>query len=396
MRRFLGFVAACAPLVAAAVLVPGASRGATPAPVKVGGIDSLGAVESGGASAPSIFTTTAPWHVVQIWTYHWNDAKGATPGRIGIRDLATRKLYGPFRATGRPGQGGVPNAYWVATVSIDLPAGRYQYVDSQPGTWAQNAETGHRGMAFLMATPGTELKWPELPSAVVSLASVSNGCGGGEAGTAQRFGDTSTYLNSNNPLGKRYHVNFREACNLHDAGYSGAKVRDPFAGGAVVDFLGKTQEQVDEKFLRDMRSLCVAQIPAEATVALADCKASGGKTSTGALTRYNIVRTFGHIFWRPRPSLAGVWKGGDPPVAVTMEHSLRYVRATWRSGSGDSAIAAEFRGTLISRDQDSVVKGTVRLKNAAKTLQRPMSITVPAKGGEILMGGGGLAGSFTH
>ena len=364
-------------VVAAAVVLPSAVGAKETPPQQVANIGNVAAVQNG-PSAPSVFTTTQAYHVVQIATYHWNDAKGSPPGRVGLKDRATGKVYGPYKAKGYPGQGGVPNAYWVATVSLDLKAGRYQYTDSQPATWSQNDESGHMGFAYLVATPAGELAWPDLPDALVSLASVANGCGGGVASTAQRFGDTSTFLNSNNPLGTRYTVNFREACNMHDAGYSGAKVHDSFAGGAIVDFLGWSQLKVDGKFLRDMRSLCDSQIPASAPVARADCRASGGKTSFGAMTRYNIVRQFGHIFFRGRPQLSGVWKStaDEAGPAVSISQNVRYVRATWTVGSGDTAQTGEFRGTLISRDQDSVVKGTVRMKNAEKTLQRPMSFTI--------------------
>ncbi len=126
---------------------------ADPAPTRVVLIGNDYGV-SNAPSAPSIFTTTQPWHVVQIATYHWNNAKGTSaPGRVGLKGLGGAKSYGPFSTSGSPGQGGVPNAYWTATVSIDLPPGRYQFTDSQPATWAQNEQSGHMGMGWLMATP---------------------------------------------------------------------------------------------------------------------------------------------------------------------------------------------------------------------------------------------------
>ena len=120
--------------------------------------------------------------------------------------------------------------------------------------------------------------WPALPDALVSLASVSNGCGGGEASAESKLGDKSVYRNSNNALGRRYVVNFRLACQVHDAGYSGANVLDPFSG-KVVDFYTWSQKQIDDLFLENMRTICDQQVPADAPVALADCKATGGKTS---------------------------------------------------------------------------------------------------------------------
>lgn len=74
--------------------------------------------------------------------------------------------------------------------------------------------------------------WPALPDALVPIGSVSNGCGGGKASAQGKFGDSSTYRDSNiNPAARSYTVNFREACKLHDAGYSGAKVRDACTAG---------------------------------------------------------------------------------------------------------------------------------------------------------------------
>src|SRR5437879_3107308 len=65
---------------------------------------------------------------------------------------------------------------------------------------------------------------PPVPEAVVGLASVSNGCGGGVASREYKYGDDSSFVNTNVPFAgeKVWHVNFREACELHDAGYSGA------------------------------------------------------------------------------------------------------------------------------------------------------------------------------
>ena len=130
-----------------------AVRGAAPEPQRIFEIGNIDGVQNG-ASAPSIFTTTQPWHLVQIGTYHWNDAKGtASTGTIRLKGLGGAKSYGPFKTTGQPGQGGVPNAYWNANVDFDLPAGRYQILDSSPSTWAQNEASGHRGMTWVVATP---------------------------------------------------------------------------------------------------------------------------------------------------------------------------------------------------------------------------------------------------
>jgi hypothetical protein len=126
-------------------------------------------------------------------------------------------------------------------------------------------------------------------------------------------GNTSTYKDSNiNPLAESYTVRFVDACNLHDAGYSGAIVPDKLNGG-IVDFRNWSRRQVDDKFLADMRLLCTKQIPAAATVALANCKARGGNVSIGAVSRYNMVRKVGDSFFDADLTKAGIQASGERP-----------------------------------------------------------------------------------
>lgn len=139
----------------------------------------------------------------------------------------------------------------------------------------------------------------------VPIETVSNGCGG--AGwrlleKAQNYlGNTSTYWNSRDgllfdPTAKSYTVAFTEACNLHDAGYAGAVVRDKLRGG-IKDFRGWSRKQVDEKFLADMRLLCERTIPKSAVYALRNCRGRGGNVSFGAESRYKFVRSQGYRFF---------------------------------------------------------------------------------------------------
>jgi len=99
-----------------------------------------------GATEPTTFSISESWLVTEIYTYHWNDAQGKTPGTVGL-EAADGTVYGPWQATGQPGQGGVPDAYWVVKPNIVIPPGTYTVIDSDPSTWAQNAETGGAGMS---------------------------------------------------------------------------------------------------------------------------------------------------------------------------------------------------------------------------------------------------------
>jgi hypothetical protein len=92
------------------------------------------------------FTLSKPTHLTKIMTYHWNDGFGTKAGTIALRK-STGEIYGPWETEGLPGQGGVPSAYWVVEGDLELPAGTYTIVDSDPSTWAQNAGTRGAGMA---------------------------------------------------------------------------------------------------------------------------------------------------------------------------------------------------------------------------------------------------------
>lgn len=244
------------------------------------------------------------------------------------------------------------------------------------GSWTGTYSGTRPAPVTTITTPG-KMAWPALPDAAVPLASVSNGCGGGEASLQGNFGDTSTYKDSNvNPTARSYTVNFREACKLHDAGYSGARVRDALHGGVVVDFFTWTRKAVDKKFLEDMVLICERTIPASAATALANCKATGGNASFGAGTRYNFVRRLGGLFWKDRPNVRGLWKvKGDAaatPWAITQ--STRTVKAAWRGGTVQPGLRGEFRGTLISRDQDTVIRGFVQITRNGGTDLGAMSL----------------------
>ena len=105
-----------------------------------------------GPTASTTFTLSQPHVITSISTYHWNSGRGTGIGTIAVR-AASGQTYGPWPATGTPGQGGVPNANWTCAPNITLPAGTYQIIDSEPATWSQNDQSGGRGMASVRGYP---------------------------------------------------------------------------------------------------------------------------------------------------------------------------------------------------------------------------------------------------
>ena len=100
---------------------------------------------------PTVFTIDAPSTITKIGTYHWNHGAGATPGIIELKGQ-DGTVYGPWQASGQPGQGGVQDAYWIATMpnGIDLPAGTYEVLDSDRSTWAYSSESGNSGIVSVI------------------------------------------------------------------------------------------------------------------------------------------------------------------------------------------------------------------------------------------------------
>ncbi|WP_372791845.1 hypothetical protein [Paraconexibacter sp.] len=155
--------------------------------------------------------------------------------------------------------------------------------------WAENA-AGKRSVN----APRSSCAWLRL---LVPIASVSNKCGGAGwssiTAIQNYFGNTSKFYDSR--LKHSYRVRFVDACNLHDAGYGGHTVRDrinrsrKYRKGKVVSFHSWYRKRVDDKFQRDMRTLCRRQIPSRARIARARCLAG--------TVRYDIVRAFGYLFF---------------------------------------------------------------------------------------------------
>ena len=94
-----------------------------------------------GPTIPTIFALSSPTLISKVQTYHWNNGSGATPGKIYLKDEFDL-IYGPWAASGIAG-----NLYWEVYPNIVLPAGLYTIIDTSNDTWANNSESGYRGMA---------------------------------------------------------------------------------------------------------------------------------------------------------------------------------------------------------------------------------------------------------
>lgn len=137
------------PPINVAPIQPPILKGPKPQTVlNVGNIYAVGR----GPSKPTTFKLDQRSELIYISTYHWNDARGKAPGTISLRH-EDGTLYGPFAAEGKPGQGGVPNAYWECEPGVELKAGNYTIIDSDPASWAQNEASYGCGFAKVKVQP---------------------------------------------------------------------------------------------------------------------------------------------------------------------------------------------------------------------------------------------------
>lgn len=245
------------------------------------------------------------------------------------------KTFGGFTASltlgvdGRPAGVGFSYPAWTGSVAITVstaqttPPGTYPLMISANGGGITHSSpvslvvTGNSTTPPPTTTPPTPVpaptpKPPSLSSRVVPIADVSNGCGGeGKTAIAQNLLlNTHTYYES---ILERYTVTFTAACNIHDAGYSGAVVRDNLAGGRIVDFSTWSRRQVDDEFLKNLQARCRIAIPAQARIARAKCLGYGGKDSIGVLAIYAGVREFGDEYFDADPSTPGIQRTGPRP-----------------------------------------------------------------------------------
>ncbi|MEN6348619.1 MAG: stalk domain-containing protein, partial [Syntrophomonas sp.] len=108
------------------------------------------------------FTLSSETTITKLWTYHYNDGKGATAGTIGLRNVATNEIIGTWTVIGNkisfdssPGavwpvsSSSEPHLYWGVQPNVTVPAGTYEVIDSSPATWSYNADMGNMGCTWV-------------------------------------------------------------------------------------------------------------------------------------------------------------------------------------------------------------------------------------------------------
>lgn len=122
--------------------------------------------------------TTIPFEtdvqILSISTYHWNNGQGVpVPGTIGLKS-SDGTIFGPWKATGENGQGGVPNARWTAVPDNSdgagqvLKKGTYTIIDSDESTWSVNEKSKNQGFCTVQYLSASEIN----PVTNLSVSSV--------------------------------------------------------------------------------------------------------------------------------------------------------------------------------------------------------------------------------
>jgi len=100
-----------------------------------------GGIEGGGGTPPEVIHDRV-YYVTEVTTYHAGWGPDAPPaGTISMKH-EDGTVYGPWQAEV------VNRAYWTAHPDIEMPAGTYTLIDSDPSTWAQNSASGGTGMGW--------------------------------------------------------------------------------------------------------------------------------------------------------------------------------------------------------------------------------------------------------
>lgn len=126
-------------------------------------------VDNNPSCKPS-FTISESQMITYIDTYHWNYGSGTSKGGTISLKKDDGIIYGPWQVETKSGQGGVPNAWWIAHPNEIIPTGTYTVEDSDVTTWSQNQ--GSNGCGFSKIEGYAHVQTTVLPTLTPRQTSV--------------------------------------------------------------------------------------------------------------------------------------------------------------------------------------------------------------------------------
>lgn len=210
-----------------------------------------GSVDNSPSCAPT-FTLSEPQMITYIDTYHWNYGSGTNAGGTVVLRDHDGKEYGPWQVETKSGQGGVPNAWWIAHPNEVIPAGTYGVVDSEQSTWSQNAESEGCGFSKVEGYPVKDMSMQQPQPEEITGESRTTSAGG-----QKEVGDSGLLATEDNPkdaegwYAKGYNLarlgKYNEAIKAYDEAIS----LDPeyvnawYAKGNNLNNLGRYNEAIE-------------------------------------------------------------------------------------------------------------------------------------------------------
>jgi len=150
-------------------------------------------------------------------------------------------------------------------------------------------------------SPCTTWTWVSIE---VPIAYVSNGCGG--MTPSDWVNKKEIQMLDTQDLGSGITVNFRNACNFHDAAYKGLTVKNPTTG-KVESTRHWTRKIVDDRFKQEILMVCasLAKIGLKNSTILMALPTAIPACNVWAERYYFAVRTVGRLFFDADPTKPG-------------------------------------------------------------------------------------------
>ena len=97
----------------------------------------------------AVFEIPESYNITYIWTYHFNNGNGVTPGNIALQK-SDGALFGPWEVTAANVRQKID---WETRPNAVIPAGRYTIIDSERALWSWSAGSKGMGMAKVKGYP---------------------------------------------------------------------------------------------------------------------------------------------------------------------------------------------------------------------------------------------------